>query len=139
MLNVRERRAAQAKHEIVELIGRLGEARTATALNVHLTTVRRWYDGRSRPPAAVLIALRALVYGQLPGMELRHWEGWTFSRDGKLYSPSNEAYSAGDIMAMQYERQLIKHLQRQVDLLREKLRNVETGAANDAVAGELTG
>ena len=134
MLNARERRRLQAKSEAVELIGLYGEARTAAALNVHTTTVRRWYSGDVVAPTPVLIALRALALGQVPGMDSRHWQGWTFGRDGKLYMPDGHAHDAGSIMAMQYERQLIKHLQNENKDLQARLAKAleeANGAAND--------
>ena len=57
MLNVRERREAQAKREAAELIAEIGEARAATLLNVHATTVRRWLSGEVVAQTPVLIAL----------------------------------------------------------------------------------
>ena len=134
MLNVRERRKQQAKQEAVDLIGLYGEHRAAAALNVHIATVRRWYSGEIAPPTPVLIALRALVKSQLPGMEHRTWEGWCFSVDGNLHEPCGKAHSAGSIMAMHYERQLIAHQRRQIIELEAKLHKAlesSNRAAND--------
>lgn len=139
MLNVRERRAAQAKREATDLIGRYGEHRVAKDLDVHLTTVRRWYTGETVAPTPVLIALRALVDGQLPGMEHKDWVGWAFGRDGNLYSPAGEAFHRGDLEGQRYLRQRLKYLEHQVALLQQKIREMPTGAANDAVEGELQG
>lgn len=135
MLNARERRAAQALAEIRELVELYGgPGHTARLLDVHQDTVGRWLEGTSKAPESARIALRAAARGQVPGMETKHWEGWSFGRDGQLYTPSGQAFGAGDIMAMQYERALIKHLQNEVRTLEAKLHKaLELGhtAAND--------
>lgn len=139
MLNVRERRKLHAKQEAVELIGLFGEGRTAAALNVHITTVRRWYSGDVVAPTPVLIALRALALGQVPGMESRHWQGWSFGQNGELHEPNGRPHTAGSIMAMQYERQLLKHLQNEVRDLQARLAKAleETNAAANDPALDL--
>ena len=139
MLNVKQRREAHAKREAAELITEYGEHRAACALDVHITTVRRWASGKTLAPAAVLIALRALVKSQLPGMEMRDWEGRHFDADGFLVDNAGQRHHRGDIQGRFMERQHIRYLQRQVALLKRKLASVKDGAANDAVEGELTG
>lgn len=139
MLNVRERRSLHAKSEATELIDDYGPSRTEALLNVHRTTVERWRTGAIEPPTAVLLALRAACKGQVPGMELRQWEGWGFGRDGLLWSPNGRSYGPGDLMAQQYERALIRSLQSQVRDLQTRLARATAGgvalAAND---GDLT-
>ncbi|HET8871840.1 MAG TPA: hypothetical protein VFM48_15460 [Aquabacterium sp.] len=137
MLNVRERRQAAAKREAQELIGQFGEHAVATALEVDITTVRRWYRGVTAPPPVALIALRALVLGQLPGMEHKDWAGWRFGRDGFLYDDAGQRHTRGDIQGRFMERQHLRHLQRQVALLQRKIAQMDDGAANDAVEGEI--
>lgn len=126
---------AMAKLEAAELIGLIGEKRTADLLNVSPITVRRWYSGEVTPTGPVLIALRT-VAGRW-GEENRDWEGWVMSENW-LWSPTGQRFHPGDLLGRQYDRQLIKHLQRKVDLLEQKLRSVHTGAANDLLAGDIT-
>lgn len=135
MLNVRERRKAAAKYEAVELIGLIGVKRAADALNVHEITVKRWYSGEVVAPGPVLIALRTLA-GKW-GDQNKDWEGWTI-HENWLWSPTGERFHPGDLLGRQYQRQLINHLERKVDLLEKKLRSVNTGAANDLLGGDIT-
>lgn len=132
MLTVRQRRKAQAQDQILGFIATWGEYRIADWLDVDPITVRRWAEGKARAPKAALVALEAYA-GRLPGMDVRHWEGWSFGADGCLYSPQGRPYAAGDIMVQQYERALIKELQKNVEELRAKLARATRGlpAAND--------
>ena len=135
-MNVRERRQLQAKSEAAELIGLWGESMIAQALGVHELTVRRWYRGEIVAPTPVLIALRALVNCQLPGQNTKDWIGWRFGQHGELCDPSGDPHTPGDMMAQRYERQLIKHLQRENSRLQEKvqrLSNLLNTAANDPI------
>lgn len=134
MLNARERKAVQAKHEAVELLGLIGLNRAARELDVSLVTVKRWYSGEVAAPGPVLIALRTLA-GRW-GPRNADWEGWTIS-DNWLWSPAGERYHPGDLLGQRYQRQLIKHLQRKVQLLEQKLRSINTGAANDPIEGDI--
>lgn len=137
LTNLRDRRKAQAKDEAAELIGLYGEHRIARMLNVHELTVRRWYRGEIVAPTPVLIALRALVLSQLPGMQVKQWRGWSFAPNGDLYDPSGDPHGPGDIMAQRYERQLIKHLERKVNELEARLhKELEHSnyAANDPIS-----
>lgn len=133
MLTVRERRRLLAHAEAVELIAKFGVGRTQDLLNVHASTVERWRTGEITPSTAVLIALRAAVLNQLPGMETRAWVGWSFGPDGRLYDSAGRSYSAGDILAQQYERALIRSLHGRVRELEERLLKATLGerAAND--------
>lgn len=134
MLNVRERREAAAKREAADLIDELGPERVSTLLNVHLTTVKRWLSGEVVAQTPVLIALRTLA-GRW-GEENKAWHGWTL-RDNWLWSPAGDKFHPGDLLGRQYERQLIRYQRRQIAALEAKLRRVQTGAANDAVEGDL--
>ena len=134
MLNVRQRRAAQALAEIRELVDLYGTDRSSQLLDVHPDTIARWLEGTSKAPRAACIALKAAALGQVPGMDCKHWQGWSFGRDGQLYTPSGQAFGAGDILAMQYERALIKHQALQIKDLEARLGKAleETNrAAND--------
>jgi hypothetical protein len=134
MLNVRERREAQAKREAVELLDEIGPERAAELLNVHLTTVKRWYTGEVVAQGPVLIALRTLAGRHWDNSP--DWERWTI-RDNALFSPGGERFYPGDLIGLRYLRQLQKHQERQIRLLRAKLAEVTDGAANDAVEGEV--
>lgn len=138
MLNARDRRKAEAYNELVELVNAFGISRSVTLLNIHMTTVMRWMTGKSEPPESALIALRAALLGQLPGMQGRQWQGWGFGRDGRLYSASGQSWSAGDIMAQEYERALIKALQNKVRELEAKLAKATIGGISSANDGDLT-
>lgn len=134
MLNARQRRALHNHAEAVELIAEYGAGRTAELLDVHPATVKRWLAAPP-VPAMALIALRAAVLGQVPGMEGRPWRGWSFGRDGRLYDETGRSYASGDILAQQYERALIRSLQADNRELRAKLTKAladSNGAANDA-------
>lgn len=134
MQNVRERREAQAKREAAELIAEIGEARAATLLNVHATTVRRWLSGEVVAQTPVLIALRTLAgrhWDRSPD-----WQGWTIC-DNFLWSDAGERFVPGDLLGLRYRVQLQKYYERQIRLLKEKLSQVSDGAANDAVEGEI--
>lgn len=134
MLNVRERREAQARREAAELIGEIGEHRAAELLNVHLTTVRRWASGEVVAQTPILIALRTLAgrhWDKSPD-----WQGWTI-RDNFLWSDAGERFVPGDLLGLRYRVQLQRHYERQIKLLKEKLAKLPTGAANDAVEGEI--
>ena len=134
MLNVRERREAAAKREASELIAELGEHRAAELLNVHLTTVRRWASGEVVAQTPVLIALRHLT-GRW-GEANKDWEGWVV-RDNWIWSPSGERFHPGDLLGLRYRTQLQKYYERQIRLLKEKLAQLDDGAANDAVEHEV--
>jgi len=134
MLNVRERREAQARREAAELIEEIGLHRAAELLNVHLTTVKRWHAGEVVAQTPVLIALRTLA-GRW-GPTCKDWEGWTMAENW-LWSPTGDKFHPGDLLGRQYERQLIRYQRRQIAALEAKLRRVETGAANDPVEGDL--
>lgn len=137
MLKVSERRSAQHKRETAELIEQLGPGRVATLLQVHRTTVDRWSAGQVEASEAVRLAIKAAL-GRLPGMDSRHWEGWSIGVDGLLYAPGDRrGYHAGHILSLPYLHQLVAHQRRQLQLLQEKLDALDTGAANSPVEGEI--
>lgn len=120
MLNVRERRRLEGQRYVQNLADTVGLSLVARWAGVSASTAQRWAEGSTKVPAAAIDALEA-HQGRLPGMRVRHWEGWSFGRDGKLYDPSGRAFAAGDLMAQQYERALVKVLQRQVRDLEARL------------------
>lgn len=138
MLNIRERRALAAKADVKELIDEYGMDNTGRLLDVHRTTVSRWHSGEIIAPVAVILALRAAVWGQLPGMNHKWWRGWKFGLDGYLYSDAGQQFHPGDMLARQYERALIASLQNQVKELEADLaRAVDHARHNDAAANDM--
>lgn len=136
MLNVRQRRAALARAELEDLIHQCGVGRAATLLDVYEATVQRWLAGTSRVPRAALIALRAAVRGQLPGMEHKDWEGFGIGHDGLLYEGRN-SWSVADIRSLHWKNQQIEALERRIKMLTELVEKLGRpsaghGAANDA-------
>ena len=137
MLNVRERRAGQATADLNDLIEAYGVHRAAALLDVYASTIERWRAGKARVPRAALIALRAAVYGQLPGMEHRAWEGWYVGLDGRLYNGPRASWAPGDILAIHWKDQQIRALRDEVARLEAQVAQLARpsaghGAANDA-------
>lgn len=133
MLTVRQRRRSAAQAYIQQFIEHTGIGFAADWLEVDRATVQRWADGKARVPKAAITALEAHL-GRLPNMHENHWVGWRIGRDGTLYTPSGQGHSAGSILAMQYERALIKVLQRDNKDLQARLAKAldeANGAAND--------
>ena len=128
---VRERRAREHQQEMIDLVADLGIYRAERLLNVHRTTLQRWMRGLTRVPESALFALRGAAKGQLPGQDDTHWQGWIFSPDGNLYSPDGRPFSCGDILAQQYERQLIKAQQLRIKELEAKVARLQ--AFSDSV------
>jgi len=136
MLNIRERRKAIALREIQELVGELGITQTLAVLDVYGSTVKRWIEGKSRPSAAVYIALKAAARGQLPGMEIRQWQGWRFLPDGRLWNPNGaDSYGPADLLGIHWKNGQIEALERRIkelELVIERLSRPGPPAANDA-------
>lgn len=136
-MDVRERRKREAKYEITQLIEACGISRAERLLDVHRTTIHRWLAGTIQPPVTVLYTLRADVYGQLPNMTNKDWEGWRFGNDGMLYSPDGRGFHAGHLLSHQYLHHLISAQRQEITSLREKIANLERNldlmhtAAND--------
>ncbi len=66
-------------------------------IGVNRTTWLRWRSGRSRVPAAVLVAVRMLVEGELlQGGEA--WAGWHFA-SGRLWDPAGAGHTPATITA----------------------------------------
>lgn len=113
MLNVRERRKLDAWTEVEALVDALGGVYFAMDfLGVTRDTVERWLKRETVPSQAVRIALRA-ANGRPPFMERdKRWQGWRFGADGLLYAPGySNGFSAGLILARQFEIQQIKALE----------------------------
>jgi len=135
MLNVRERRRQARRAETTELIDEYGRNRTARLLEVHDSTVKRWAEGTTDAPMAVIIALRAAVHNQVPDMHSKDWVGWRFGTEGHLFAPgSNRGYTPGGILAFHFKDQLIKHLQFKLKALEESA----LGRAASDQAGQHT-
>lgn len=130
----RERRAQQHKQEMIDLVSDLGMYRCERLLNVHRTTIQRWMRGESRVPESAIFTLRGIAKGQLPGQDDTTWQGWHFHTDGNLYSPDGRPFHIGDLMAQQYERQLIKAQQARIKELEAKLARLEAFADSVDIA-----
>lgn len=125
----RVRRARERQQEVIDLVSDLGMYRSEELLNVHRTTIQRWMRGESRVPDSAIYALRGVTKGQLPGQSDTTWQGWIFGKDGNLYDPTGRPFHVGDLMAQQYERQLIKAQQARIRELEAKLARAEAYAA----------
>ena len=104
--------------DLNRLIERDGIMSTCRLLNVHEKTLWRWVTGRGNIPGHQHLAIRCAL-GELPGTE-GQWSGWFF-KGGKLWSPENEGYTAGQLRASFYDQDRINTLQRQVQALQVKL------------------
>lgn len=138
MLKVRDRRKLDRRAEVAELIAEYGPGRTARLLEVHDCTVKRWAEGTTPAPLAVIIALRAAVHNQVPDMHSKDWVGWRFGTDGALFAPgSNRGYTPGGILSFHFKDQLIKSLGNSVkDLERQLEAAHEELAKTDIAANE---
>lgn len=142
MLNVRERRALCAKHELTELLDEYGRGRAAVLLDVYASTIERWESGKTRIPQAAIVALRAAARGQVPGMQGCDWQGWRIGEDGFLYNPNGQdRYGPGELYAIHWNRQLVRSLQERVAELQARIEDLARpaaagvpSAANDAVS-----
>lgn len=131
---VRERRAKEHQQEMIDLVAELGLYRAERLLNVHRTTIQRWQRGLTRVPESALFALRGAAKGQLPGQDDTHWQGWIFGKDGNLYSPDGRPFTCGDILAQQYERQLIRAQQNRIKELEAKVARLQAFADSVDIA-----
>jgi hypothetical protein len=116
------------------LIDRIGERAVLRALNIHEKTLYRWVTGRGQIPGRQHVAIQVLL-GEIPGTE-GQWSGWFF-KAGKLWSPENVSYTAGQLRAAHFDADRISTLSREVTALRVKLAIAEQAldrfapAAND--------
>lgn len=123
MMNVRERRAAQARQELIDLVDEAGGLMSAVRLlNVHRTTITRWMLGETRVPDAALISLRAAARRQLPHQNMSAWSEWRFGEDGKLYDPSNRGYVPGDLLAIPLNHAMVMAQRSTIAELEDKLK-----------------
>lgn len=118
--------------ELRSLVDEVGPTWAASVCGVHRTTLGRWLSGAVPVPRAALNALRAAA-GRAPGMG-GHWDGWRFV-DGVLWSPEGYQYRPGDLMAQQYERPLIRALQKQVRDYEARIVSLTQAAAQVDPAG----
>jgi transcriptional regulator with XRE-family HTH domain len=121
------------RREVAALVEEIGPGAAARLCGVHRTTVGRWLSGKVAPPPSALDLLRIAASGQVPGMG-GDWLGWRFAA-GRLWSPNGVPYSPGDLMAQQYERPLIRALQRKVSELEARIVRMTKAAAQVDPAG----
>ena len=111
---------------------RFGRHRLERELNVHRTTLERWQRGRVKIPGRQHLAIKMLL-GDLPGTD-GEWTGWGF-KDGKLWSPGNEYYSAGDVLSLIFLRQQLTAQRDEILALKARLAIAE--AAQPQAANEV--
>jgi hypothetical protein len=116
-------------NRLAQLIEREGRNTVERTLNVHRTTIKRWLNGTVKMPEGARALVEGLL-GNLPGTEGK-WAGWYFWK-GELWSPSNQAFTAGQISAQFFERQLIKTQEREIVKLKAKLAYLETQGLQSA-------
>ncbi len=130
MLEINER----PRRDLRRLIELIGQRRVERELNVHRTTVRRWLSGQVAVPGAQHLAMRALL-GDLAGTAGK-WHGWRF-HDGRLLSPANEAFTAGEVLSLILLRQQLTAQRHELERLKIRLAVTEeaerrhAGAANE--------
>jgi transcriptional regulator with XRE-family HTH domain len=66
----------------------------AELLRVSTRTIRHWEKGRCRIPYPAFRLLRLRVGLAMP---VDGWEGWSFGRDGTLWSPTGKAFRPEDM------------------------------------------
>lgn len=121
-------------NELQMLVDHIGPTWAASVCGVHRTTLGRWLSGSVAVPRCAINALRA-ADGRAPGMAGK-WDGWRFV-DGVLWSPEGVPYTPGDLMAQQYERPLIRCLQKQVREYEARIvRLTQAAAAVDTAANQ---
>lgn len=89
----------------------------AAAVDVHITTARRWKRGEE-PPHAARIVIDLMTGEQDLGVLFPEWRGWRIKED-KLYGPNDVGYAPGEILATDYWRTLIRHYQAEQRLPRQ--------------------
>jgi hypothetical protein len=121
-------------NELQTLVEHVGPTWDASVCGVHRTTLGRWLSGSVAVPRCAINALRA-ADGRAPGMAGK-WDGWRFV-DGVLWSPDGVPYTPGDLLAQQYERPLIRSLERQVREYEARIvRLTKAAAAVDSAANQ---
>lgn len=86
-------------------------------------TARRWVDGQTVTPGAVIILLRALISRDL-GFFHPAWEGWVISHRGELCSPENWFCTPGQVRALQLKEAQVAALQHEVLELRMEIEDM---------------
>lgn len=85
-----------------------GKAATARRLGVCDKTLYRWRHQQARPSGFLprLITLEAMQSrGELSSITQHPtWQGWTIARDGLLYDPAGNAFSAPELSAYLWRR-----------------------------------
>lgn len=127
---------AQPVRDLRQLIEREGQPYVERQLNVHRTTILRWLHGTVRIPGAQVLAIRSLL-GDLPGTA-GAWTGWCF-RHGKLTSPGGDQFAAGDVLATIFLRQQLTAQKRELDVLRLRVKVLETLTQESANEARLFG
>lgn len=105
------------------------------AAGVSRRTWRRWMDGSSRIPFAVVYLARLLVAGELPhGGEA--WRGWTLKRTGELVDPEGVTHTPATIVTWHWMAGELSAL-RAEENQRGKIQRLRTGRDGQALTREL--
>lgn len=92
---------------------------SAKYFKLSLSTISR-YEKTGKAPTAIIECLR-MIAGDMPCFSnTNDFTGWTFS-GGFLWSPANDCFTSGDILAIIYDKQIIKELDH---LLKEEKKRV---------------
>ncbi|MGA9853405.1 MAG: DUF3653 domain-containing protein [Gammaproteobacteria bacterium] len=90
--------------------------RLTQLLPIHSETARRWRRRRRIPPVP-LLALQLKIEGDL-SLISPTWSGWTLKGD-KLTTPEGITWTAPQLNAWHWERQLLAELSRQAKTPRQ--------------------
>lgn len=102
----------------------------ARLAGVSLRTARRWRaTGHIPRPARVLIAVK-LGWLEL-GVLSPAWSGW-YLRRGELVSPDGWTFSAGELLALPFRYQQLRHAERELALERDELARARERAGRRA-------
>lgn len=123
--------------ELEELINTLGGAEyVERALNVHRTTLLRWRSGKTLPTQATMDLLRGLAGSKMPWAG-KDWDGWRFER-GQLLGPEGEHFTAGELKAWHFEKQLIRAQHEEITRLRGMVQQLAIAAKTlDPAANDM--
>jgi transcriptional regulator with XRE-family HTH domain len=101
----------------------------AEYLEISISTVRR-YDKKSKAPKAVIECLR-MIGGYFPAIALPRngFEGWRM-RGGYLWSPGNEKFTSGDVIASKVEHELNHSLEIKIKELELRLASIDKRKSN---------
>ena len=86
----------------------MNQADAAKLCGVCIRTYRRWEKGIRKAPRWAYKLLESYAIGQLPNAG-KKWQGWRFY-DGRLWSPEDRDFTAGEIRALDLLNQALRAL-----------------------------